>query len=351
MNQQSSLKKESKNRIEWIDIARGIAILFVCLGHRDIPPIFSKWIYTFHMPIFFFISGYITKYDGVSFGKFMNKKLCGLVIPYFSLGAVYIFSEWIYSLCFHKEFNILEWLQKLFIGQKIGSSWFIIALLIVEILAFLLHRFNKRTRIGVLFFLVVGGFVLNYFLEEQIIWNIPAALIGILFFESGYFIKQGEIVNKICKHKNFLIFVCVISVVASILSVLFNSEVDMWYLKYGNIPLFLLGAYSGIIIVFLISIFISTIKIPIKKPFIYFGKNTLPIIEFHLFPGYVILETVFYKLFKLQYMNNTLSWNLEGFIYALCVLVMMIPVIEIINRWLPWMGGKKRAVKRNSSDI
>ena len=119
MNQQSSLKKESKNRIEWIDIARGIAILFVCLGHRDIPPIFSKWIYTFHMPIFFFISGYITKYDGVSFGKFMNKKLCGLVIPYFSLGAVYIFSEWIYSLCFHKEFNILEWLQKLFIGQKI----------------------------------------------------------------------------------------------------------------------------------------------------------------------------------------------------------------------------------------
>lgn len=82
----------------------------------------------------------------------------------------------------------------------------------------------------------------------------------------------------------------------------------------------------------------------------YYGKNTLPIMEFHIFPGYLILETLFYKLFKLPYSNNLYSGNIEGFVYAASVLLLLIPIIEIINRFFPWMGGKK-SVKHNSSDI
>ena len=43
-------------RIEWIDTAKGIGLICVILGHMRVPYL-STWIYTFHMPLFFFLSG------------------------------------------------------------------------------------------------------------------------------------------------------------------------------------------------------------------------------------------------------------------------------------------------------
>lgn len=51
------------NRLNWIDWAKTFAILFVVFGHipeeKDI--FFINYIVQFHMPLFFFISGYLTK--------------------------------------------------------------------------------------------------------------------------------------------------------------------------------------------------------------------------------------------------------------------------------------------------
>lgn len=63
----------SNKRIEWIDSTRGIAILLVVVGHvvggytgnyglpeyQRIIDIVVDVIYTFHMPLFFMISGYV----------------------------------------------------------------------------------------------------------------------------------------------------------------------------------------------------------------------------------------------------------------------------------------------------
>lgn len=53
-----------RKRIEYIDLAKAIAILLMVLGHcaslNDIPLIRSV-IYSFHMPLFFIISGYFFK--------------------------------------------------------------------------------------------------------------------------------------------------------------------------------------------------------------------------------------------------------------------------------------------------
>ena len=49
------------NRITHIDIFKGIGILFMVMGHIGFSSIFDKWIHAFHMPMFFFISGYLSK--------------------------------------------------------------------------------------------------------------------------------------------------------------------------------------------------------------------------------------------------------------------------------------------------
>lgn len=54
-------------RIEWIDVAKGIAILLMVAGHTTIPKSISNFIWAFHMPLFFIASGLCTKWGGVTY--------------------------------------------------------------------------------------------------------------------------------------------------------------------------------------------------------------------------------------------------------------------------------------------
>lgn len=44
-------------RIKWIDLTKGVAIFLMVCGHTGIPSLISNWIWSFHMPLFFIISG------------------------------------------------------------------------------------------------------------------------------------------------------------------------------------------------------------------------------------------------------------------------------------------------------
>src|SRR5829696_4262817 len=72
-------------RIEYIDIARGICILLVVMGHNDfavVSPFVYKVIYSFHMPLFFFLSGYFLNIRP-GFWAFFKKRFNSLLKPYF----------------------------------------------------------------------------------------------------------------------------------------------------------------------------------------------------------------------------------------------------------------------------
>lgn len=59
-----------EKRVEWIDMAKGIGLLFVFLGHLK-TPFLATWIYTFHMPLFFFLSGLVYNHSVIT----------GMVLP------------------------------------------------------------------------------------------------------------------------------------------------------------------------------------------------------------------------------------------------------------------------------
>lgn len=69
-------------RIDWIDLTKGIAIFLMVCGHTSIPLPISNWIWSFHMPLFFIISGILfnaTKYP--NFNLFIKKRGETLIIP------------------------------------------------------------------------------------------------------------------------------------------------------------------------------------------------------------------------------------------------------------------------------
>ena len=63
-----------------IDVLRAWGIFLVIAGHSGSP--FSGFIYTFHMPLFFFITGYL-RYNGkvYSWRSFIAKKIKSVLVP------------------------------------------------------------------------------------------------------------------------------------------------------------------------------------------------------------------------------------------------------------------------------
>ena len=45
-----------KERVHWIDIAKGLGIIAVVIGHIYNNQVIFKWLYSFHMPLFFFVA-------------------------------------------------------------------------------------------------------------------------------------------------------------------------------------------------------------------------------------------------------------------------------------------------------
>lgn len=92
------------NRINAIDVAKGIGILCIVLGHIVPNSYVARWLYAFHVPLFFLLSGftYSLKEDKKAF--YLNKAK-RLLLPYLIFAvisiAIYIYiyiygdySEW-----------------------------------------------------------------------------------------------------------------------------------------------------------------------------------------------------------------------------------------------------------------
>ena len=74
-------------------MAKGFGILLVILGHLGVGPL-GAWIYSFHMPMFFFLSGYCF-HIRTPFVAFLRRKLKTMVVPYFLLGIPIILFAWL----------------------------------------------------------------------------------------------------------------------------------------------------------------------------------------------------------------------------------------------------------------
>lgn len=69
----------TERRIAWIDMLKGIGILCVVLGHST----GDRYVYLFHMPLFYILSGYMIK-QPIKPSAYISKSTIRLLIPYFS---------------------------------------------------------------------------------------------------------------------------------------------------------------------------------------------------------------------------------------------------------------------------
>lgn len=137
------MEKERVGRIEYIDILRAIGILFMIVGHLGIGGTKTDHIiHSFHMPLFFIISGYFYKTGEIK--KQIEHKVRTILVPYFVFGSFH-YVLWLFLNC-NKTDNLLRPLQCLLFDCTsldmpiAGALWFLPCLFLAELMYILIVR-------------------------------------------------------------------------------------------------------------------------------------------------------------------------------------------------------------------
>lgn len=188
-------------RIVAIDLAKGICIILVVVGHyfpSDSPGwygVLNDFIYTFHMPLFLFASGYIymeTKRDE-QYGTFIIRKIKRLVIPYISLSllivTIKLLSQKVATVDAHVSWN--SYLEILYKPAAAAFFWFIWVLFII----FLIIPLFKTKTSRLLFFMASIVFELLYITLPPV-FCLNELKQSLLFFLLGVVIVDQERIRE-----------------------------------------------------------------------------------------------------------------------------------------------------------
>lgn len=339
-------------RIKWIDMVKGVGMLLVMFAHAPLPEPIIKYIYAFHMPLFFFISGYLlnmSKYD--SFKKFFKSKFKSLLIPYFIFSTTnYLFGAIVFNEFAGKSLNVaLQPLLGMFVGIRgtnwtlcNGTLWFVLALFMAEMVFYFTVKLfkdnNKDIAISIIIFAVIL-YVYNMFVGESLLWSIDASIIAIVFLELGYLTRKVKLINKISK-PSILIVLLITNLIAGSI----NTNIDISNGKYGNFFLFYIAAISGI---FTMIIIIK--NLPNSKFISFIGKNSFVYLAIHQYVIFGFLRRNMSKaVFESQFILDKL---MVSFYFVIIACIVVYPIVKIINRWFPFILGRKKKNKRNNFDF
>jgi len=282
-------KNNEKSRIEYFDIIKGIGIIFVILGHMTRFTSFSnKAIYTFHMPLFFLVSGYFISFKD-KYKDFVKKKATQLLIPYiFSCVCVLIiqivkqlidgkslvqifqtFGKLIYAFVYGSG---MEYYKPFYI-PPIGAIWFLLALFISLITV----RKSLEYKYGPVYIIILA--YVGY-LSSILFWmpfSMQAGFTVSIFVYIGYLVKKSGFLEEKTNP-----FVVMFALGIWISGIFFGKGLYVFINGYGDGLFSIMVGICGTYIILLISRFISKHLNIVTKILGFYGKNSLIVLCFHL---------------------------------------------------------------------
>lgn len=187
----------SAARENFIDIARGISILCIILGHFGIPSI-NRVVFTFHVPVFLMITGYFLS-SRRTVTDFIRNKVRTLLVPYFSVSLVLLI------LAAGKGFlrnnpaeELMTWSAAVLYGtgdtvtdpffvQGIGAVWFLWASFWGSILVRMI--LEKKRWIQIL--TITAAFLSGYYSHRilQLPFSVQQGMCASLYIYAGYLLR------------------------------------------------------------------------------------------------------------------------------------------------------------------
>ncbi len=327
-------------RIEFIDQLKAVSIFLIVYGHNDYTSDFGEYLSSFRLPLFFIISGFVRKNKStISFSDFIHKSTKRLLIPYFILSTA-LFVLWFFVGRHYgagKACNPLKNFLGIFYSQG-GSQymdwgipmWFLTALFCVLFIDFFVARLQAKWQYFCLFILVLIGYYTFRIIGVHLPWSFDVALVVYPFYYLGARIKEKNILERISNSKRVLI--AIVAFFIHLILSQYNSEPSFYYGKYGNLPLMYINGMLGFIwIFFLFSL------LPSHRFITWLGRNTLPVLAFHL------TAMSFIKAFLLLGFGQEISSGVHYyFIYSFLQILLLVPFIHFLNKYIPFAVGTQK---------
>lgn len=300
-----------------IDIAKGIGIISVVYGHTVSS--LHTYIYIFHMPLFFIISGFLyASKEREPLKLYARKKFHSLILSYIIL---LIMTNALLLILFHftgQEFTIYKSMLIRPYGAA-GALWFLLALFWVTVIYKIIDiyvAYNYKAATVVLFFVI--GRILSA-LGIHVPTFIDTACTSLIFYLAGIIL---------CKYMN-----------------LFSTELIIYMLGISLLPCLLIdlpmsidlmtNTYEPFYYMFL-SVFISflIIRLSYQKWLVkslvgdvlaYLGRISLVILAFHIFA----FEFCYFVVSKDKLNNPEWPW---ADLIAIAMTVVTITFITILNK-------------------
>lgn len=352
-----SEERTHKQKLNYLDIARGIGIVVVILAHVDTGdnPLCS-WIGSFCMAIFFFVSGallnYLDRWRGESFVQIIIKRLKGVLYPYFTFSMLIIACYTFMRVVFRKGSfsNIMEIVKSTVTLSGYDALWFMPTLFFAEVICVLLLRYFGRGEkdtgtdrrgivkewIGFAFVTVISLVcycILHYGIIQEYApgWftfvKFTRVLMSSVFIYAGYFYFEYK--DRILKiSTKILVPAAIIWLIIDFPIAQPNHFVDYSFVRIVSLPLqYLTGILTSAAILYLGEVL--NLKC---RPLEYFGKNSLTMMATH---NPLPILSFIYNLYK-KYVP-TLGRYPDDFIILIIILLVEIPIVMFINRFMPFV--------------
>lgn len=282
------------SRLRYIDICKGIGITLMVLSHVGLigsVGAAANWIiHAFHMPLFFFVSGYLYKSakDNIPLTEYLKKKAYNLLIPYFSFAMIHLcLGKLIYHYRDMTQLKAIFWVNTTDKLPIANALWFLtafyVSLITYEVLNRVIHR-TYALYAAVIVVAIAGGGPKTVIVPL----GIMQGFVGVLFLHLGNRVRHYLEICKKYSDKNRSI-VITIAFICCILSSYGNGFVNMRTEDYGNFLLFICNAFVFSVVTLMGSMYIDNKLHFFSRIIAYVGENSIV---------YLCLNQVFIYFFK-----------------------------------------------------
>jgi acyltransferase len=326
-------------RIKFIDLAKGIGIFLVVMGHSMEPR--SAFIYSFHMPLFFLLSGYFYRYE--SFKTTLLGKINRLLIPFYFFSVL---SWCIYLLkivYISDKDGIISYIMsfgQIIIGLNpdVGNVplWFLPCLFSTSLLYWGIQKLTTHPVYSSIFVFILS--LIGYYAYSLNLENLPfrpeVACSAIVFYHLGYCTNKYNFTDRLRNISiyGFLVLICLLPFIQTFLIYLntlysHSHRVNMYSNTLGNYFIFYICALVGIIHIIALSLKINKINIVN-----WYGKNSLIILAIH-FP----ITNQVIKIYP--FLPSVLDNYTKGVIAACITMAICYPFILFFQHCFPKLSG------------
>ena len=291
-------------RDQQIDNIKGLLIILVIFGHSlellrlksEVANFIYIFIYTFHIPVFIFYSGYLSK----NYKKNANKAFRYLFIPFLFFNSIWNFIK----VVFNSLIDIPIESPSLFSFLNPGwALWFILALFIWRLLLPYLLKIKKVFIVS-----LIVGLLSRLFSEFNIFLSLSRILVFSPYFIGGFLVSKKSL-DKMRKAKMWFVLTTFFATFIFTYVYIFHTSIPTEFLwgdrSYFHFPIKVIPSLFTGSLLYLIGFSFNLIFLKIapytENRLTKIGKNSLPVYILHTY----IIGGVSYLLFPIQ--NQYLS--------------------------------------------